>query len=260
MIFHKGRLPKNENKDYFIKSSKLEIVNSFKYLGITFSTQLSFTKHLQNKNSEANARMSYMFSKYQIRHLPLSLVIKLFNVYVLPLYTYGLPIWITSTSGNIVKSANAVQTKYLKRYLGIPRHTNNAIVYHITETKPLYNTLTELAPKTTGAMYLPEEMSGYQLKFLQSLPETPYYNNIEEVPTWFWLSKKLYNINPNFHLRKKFLNEILDFDHKDFCINSNFHSKIELGCICKFCNQLMTNYHIRFCNVIQSNQTDPNYK
>ena len=115
MIFHKGRLPKNENKEYFIGQTKLEIVNSFKYLGITFSTQLSFTKHLQSKNAEANARISYMFSKYPLRHLPLSLVTRLFNIYVLPLYTYGLPIWITNVSDNVIKSANAVQTKYLKR-------------------------------------------------------------------------------------------------------------------------------------------------
>ena len=256
MIFHKGRLPKNEDKDYFIKSTKLEVVNTFKYLGITFSTQLSFTKHLQNKNSEANARISYMFSKYQLGHLPLSLVIRLFNIYVLPLYTYGLPIWITSTSDNIEKSTNAVQTKYLKRYLGLPRHTNNAIVHHLTETRPLYNSLAELAPKATGAMYLPVEMSGYQLKFLQTLPEVPLNNNIEDIPTWFWLSKRIHNINSNYFVRKKFLIELLDLDHKDFCTNSNFHCKIGLECICKHCNQQMTNYHKRLCNLTQINPND----
>ena len=249
MIFHKGRLPKNETKDYFINSTKLEIVNNFKYLGITFSTQLSFTKHLQNKNAEANARIAYLFSKYKLSLLPISLVMRLFNVYILPLYTYALPIWITNTSVNAVKSANAVQTKYLKRYLGLPKHANNSIVHHITETKPLFNLLTESAPKTTGAMYLPTELSGYQLEFLKSLPEVQPYNYIEEVPTWFWISKRMLNINPNYHLRKKFLVEIFDLDHKDFCSNNKFHCKVEQECICRFCDKQMTYYHHRFCNL-----------
>ena len=190
-----------------------------------------------------------MFSKYKLDHLPLYLVKKLFNIYVLPLYTYGLPIWITRTSNNVVKSTNAVQTKYLKRYFGVPKHTNNAIIHHIAETKPLYHQLTELAPKTTGAMYLPTEMNGYQIKFLQSLPETTPFNSYEEVPTWFWLSQRIININPNYHLRKRFLNEILDLNHRVFCVNEGFHCKIGPECICIFCNQQMTYYHQRFCSL-----------
>ena len=185
-----------------------------------------------------------MFLHYDMTEL----VMRLFNIYVLPLYTYGLPIWITSTSGNVIKSSNAVQTKFLKRYLGLPKHTNNAIIYHITETRPLYNRLTELAPHTTGAMYLPTEMSGYQMKFLQTLPEVPAYNVVEEVPTWFWLSRRIININQNYHLRRKFLNEILDLNHKDFCQTNSFHCKIEPECRCEICGKQMSYYHSRFCN------------
>jgi len=44
LVFHRGRLP---DCSFFLDNNALEIVNNFCYLGFTFSTQLSFTSHLQ---------------------------------------------------------------------------------------------------------------------------------------------------------------------------------------------------------------------
>ena len=43
LIFHKGRLPK---LSFLLQNSELEIVSEFKYLGFTFTPQLSFSKHI----------------------------------------------------------------------------------------------------------------------------------------------------------------------------------------------------------------------
>ena len=45
LIFHKGRVTKST---FHIDGREIEIVNSFTYLGFTFTPQLKFSQHLQN--------------------------------------------------------------------------------------------------------------------------------------------------------------------------------------------------------------------
>ena len=112
MIFHKGLLPK---QDIFLNDIILEVVNKFKYLGFPFSCQLSFSTHLQNLNSKARSRIGLLFSRLPINRLPLALALKIFDIYVLSIYRYGLPMWINSCSITAMKELDSVYLKYLKR-------------------------------------------------------------------------------------------------------------------------------------------------
>ena len=72
VIFHKGRLP--ECKILF-RDVELERVNEFTYLGITFSTQLSFSSHLQSLVTKANSRIGLLFSKLELQSMSLEVLL-----------------------------------------------------------------------------------------------------------------------------------------------------------------------------------------
>ena len=137
-IFHKGCLP-NDDKDFIftINNEKIEIVKEFKYLGMILTTQLSFTKHLAMINVKSKTKVAMIFNKLKSLDLTKDLYIRIFDCYVLPSYLYGLEIWNNKVSLCTTLTMNAVFTKYLKRYLGLPFMTNNSIVYQLTETHPL---------------------------------------------------------------------------------------------------------------------------
>ena len=248
MIFHKGRLPNSDKVDFYIEENKLEIVNEFPYLGFTFTTQLSFSKHIAKANAKARSKIGMLFSKLPIRELPFELALKLFKIYVVPTYTYGLPIWMSNVSKTSLKQINTVFLKFLKRYLGVPDHANNAIVYHITGTSPFSEHLKSIAPKSLGSILVPEELSGYRLQFLEQIPLPEDFNNIENIPTWFWVTRQLYKMPTSFYYRKKISREILDMNHKYQCSQVKFHAKIDQDkCICLQCHSQMSHFHYRFC-------------
>jgi hypothetical protein len=72
MIFHRGRLPQESN-DFQYAGESLEIVKAFCYLGFWFSTQLSFTRHLETAIAKARARIGLLFAKLPLTDIPLDL-------------------------------------------------------------------------------------------------------------------------------------------------------------------------------------------
>jgi len=138
MAFYRGRPP---TCSFTLENMPLESVNEFTYLGFQFTTQLSFSAHLLNITTKANSRCGTLMTRLPIKDLPLNLALQLFNCYALPLFRYGVAFWIGSCSPSSQQTANACFTKFLKTYLGVPYHANNAITHFLTNTCPLSNTL-----------------------------------------------------------------------------------------------------------------------
>ena len=141
MIFHKGRKPKHT---FFLDNQEIEQVSSFVYLGFTFTTQLSFSKHVSSINAKAASKCGFLFSKILTPNIPLHVALDLFNCYVLPSYRYGLSLWLGRASEASMCALNAVFSKFLKRYLGVNYHTSNSITHFLTNTAPLTTTLKSL--------------------------------------------------------------------------------------------------------------------
>mgnify|MGYP003897552265 CR=1 FL=1 len=97
LIFHKGRLPKCQ---FTLNGAELEIVNEFKYLGFTFSSQLSFTSHLESLNSKAASKCGYLLSNLKSFNVSTQVILDLFACYILPTYHYGLALWFGKCSGH----------------------------------------------------------------------------------------------------------------------------------------------------------------
>jgi hypothetical protein len=134
MIFYYGPQPRNV---FTYNRHELENVNTFTYLGVVLTTRLSARRHIKQIVSKCNARVGLLFAQLPMKELPLDVILRLFNIYVLPIATYALPVWFSQATSSQTRPLNAVFTKYLKRWLCIPYSVNNAIVYHLTETRPL---------------------------------------------------------------------------------------------------------------------------
>jgi len=249
LIFHHGRLPECS---FTLNGEQLEIVNSFEYLCFTFSPQLPFTKHVQALVTKANSRCGILRSRLPINNLSIELVLSTFACYIIPIFRYGLPLWLNATSNSAKQSVNAVLTKFLKSYLCIPFHANDVITHFVTNTQPLLRTLEFMALECTSSFVFPEELHGHSLSFLVNLVQPPSYNVIPEIPTFFWRSKSFCNIPTNALFRKKLCREIFDIDHVLFCERANFHGLDRTECICIGCRENMGYYHQQICSAYES--------
>ena len=151
-------------------------------------------------------------------------------------------------------SVNSILTKFLKRYLGVPYNTSNAIIYHITDLKPLTCFLGELCHERTGNLLFPESLDGLQLSLFNRLPVIDWNKKEEiweKVPTYFWRSRQILSIPVNDRYRRKVCREICDCSHFEHCKNSTFHV-YNIDCICKYCGDNLHPYHItyNFCTEV----------
>lgn len=209
LVFHRGRLPACS---FSVGGSPLEIVNSFTYLGFTFTVQLSFTSHLSSMITKANSRIGLLFQKLPLSHLPLALVLDTFNCFILSIFRYGLHLWLSKVSKASLSSLDSLFTKFLKRYLGLPYFTNNAVIHHLTNTIPLSHTLIKLAHSSPLKANFPRSFSGTRFSFMTSLPDPPSdYSPISLIPSTFWLSPVISpdHLPTDPKIRRSFLSSVL---------------------------------------------------
>jgi len=171
---------------------------------------------------------------------------------ILPIFTYGLPIYITNCSNSTLQSIDATFLKFLKRYMQIPPHSNNAIVYFITSTITLSEQLQHLSPHTTHAISFPPGFNGYKLSFLSSHTSNEVSPTIEFVPSTFWMSRNLHVIPTHKSIRRRLCREVFDTEHHLLCKTTTFHPHSTLTCLCKFCNEHAHIYHERYCKMTLS--------
>ena len=186
-------------------------------------------------------------SRLPLNSLPLDLVLSLFSCYITPIFRYGLPLWLSSNSNTTKQSINAVLTKFIKSYLGVPYHASNSIMRYLSKTQPLMRTLESMAPSCSHNFIFPKELDGYSISFLKATEPTSAYNIIPDIPTIFWGSRMFHALLRNFQLRKKLCREIFDVDHNLLCSRPEFHGSDRSRCICLGCGVNMGYYHQYVC-------------
>ena len=88
-----------------------------------------------------------------ITNLPINTVVDLFSTFILPIYLYGLPLWLGNFSMSSLQASNATLTKFLKRYLLVSVHSNNASIHFLTLTISFSNSLKK-QPQTPFSLLL----------------------------------------------------------------------------------------------------------
>lgn len=208
MVFFRGRLPAGCSVS--INGHLLERVSRFSYLGFLFSTQLSFSHHVSECISKANARIAWLFHSLPLKHLPLATVLRLFDCFIWPIFTYGIHLWLTRVSQSTITSLNSLFTKFLKRYLCLPFFTLNSITHFLTITRPLFDSLLSFAHSHPLAAGFPRSMSGLLLIPPSAIPQPPpEFSPIPLIPSAFWVSRVIHHLPLSPERRRSLLYPIV---------------------------------------------------
>ena len=134
VVFRKGGfLGKQEKWTY--KNKEVEVVNSYKYLGVTFTTKLSFTASTSAFVSKAKkACYDILKSLKSIDCYDFRVFTTLFDAKVKPILLYASELW----GVNEMIEIERVHLFALKRFLNVSQHCSNSIVYSESGRYPLF--------------------------------------------------------------------------------------------------------------------------
>ena len=127
MVFRKGGvLPRNLG--FYYEGNQIEIVKSFKYLGIVFTAGGSFSG-TQNTLSGQAQKAIFKLNKYlyKFTFIPPKHKLELFDKLITPILNYGCEIW-GFIQGN---SLERVHLQFCKQLLGVKKSTQNDFVYGV---------------------------------------------------------------------------------------------------------------------------------
>lgn len=122
MIFEKGR---HTRYDFFIYDTAIEIVDSFKYLGMTFFKNGNWYRSQKCIAKHASFALHNLFTIFNAIELPISQKCKLFDSLVASILNFGSEIWGMHDASDI----ELVHTKFLRRILGVKKSTNLTALY-----------------------------------------------------------------------------------------------------------------------------------
>ena len=134
IVFRKGGYL-GARERWFFNGIQMPVVNVYKYLGIYFSTKLSFTAACTDLVSRAKGAFLTINQRLSILgNHSIMLVLKLFDKQVMPILQYGSEIW------GLEKSALQCEKLHLfvlKKILGVNQRTPNDLVYGELNRFPL---------------------------------------------------------------------------------------------------------------------------
>ena len=135
VIFRNGGHIASTEK-WFYSGEKLEIVNEYKYLGIIFSTRLTFSYSLEEMAMKARKGvfciLKFLWSLG--KNCP-KLFFKMFDCQIQPMLTYGSEVWGLSADHTAIERVHLFA---IKRLLNISIKTPTALIYCETGRHPLY--------------------------------------------------------------------------------------------------------------------------
>ena len=133
MIFQKRKRPRANADVFKFDSNILEIVESVKYLGVEFSTNGTFTLAKKSAFDKASRAMFSLLQTARRQHLPIDVVMDLFEKMVVPILLYGSEIWGYENLALLEK----LHIKALKFMLHLHKSTKTAMVYGESGRYPL---------------------------------------------------------------------------------------------------------------------------
>ena len=134
VVFRKGGFLSRYEK-WTYNNEPLQVVNSYKYLGVDFTTRLSFNNLTSSFVSKAKqACYGILSSLKKIDCYDLDVFTKLFDTKVKPILLYASELWGCCDFVEIEK----VHLFALKRFLNISLHASNTLVYGESGRYPLH--------------------------------------------------------------------------------------------------------------------------
>ena len=114
----------------------MPVVNAYKYLGIFFSTRLSFMVACRDLNSRGKSALLHIMQKlYKFKNSCMKTFFKIFDIQIQPIVQYGAEIW---GLDNAALQCEQIHLFAIKRFLGVDIKTPNDLVYGETNRYPIY--------------------------------------------------------------------------------------------------------------------------
>ena len=124
-----------DTRPFMYNDSKLDEVDSFKYLGMTINRRanLQYSQKISIQQAlKAKASLECYLNNH--KHMPVKDVFDLFDTLVKPIILFNSEIW----GININKELEQFHLSFMKRILGVKKSTNNCLIYAETGRYPLY--------------------------------------------------------------------------------------------------------------------------
>ena len=135
IVFRKGGYLSAREK-WTLNGISMPVVNVYKYLGILFTTRLSFVPNCKDLASRGkNALLHIMRKLCLLNNTSFQLYIKIFDAQVQPIVQYGAELWGLSKAAVHCESLHLFA---LKRFLCVGIRTPNDLVYGETGRYPIY--------------------------------------------------------------------------------------------------------------------------
>jgi hypothetical protein len=121
-----GRLTSNDV--FWYGSGKLEVVKHFKYLGMIFSSNGTFNKHVEGLASKVRrSLLSLVKFRWRFRELPAQTLLMLFDTLLKPVILYGAEVFISQLlSKTAERQLDIGHSNWCRTVLGVPRGTPSA--------------------------------------------------------------------------------------------------------------------------------------
>ena len=139
MTYRKGGFLGRREKWYY-GENRLEVVNSYKYLGFTMTTKLSTDIALAEYAGRAKNRIISIFrALHKLGPIDINLFFKLFDSQVKPILLYAAEVWGNrqTESANKLPMIERIHMYACKRVLGVSMKTPNALIYAELNRFPL---------------------------------------------------------------------------------------------------------------------------
>jgi hypothetical protein len=135
VIFRKGGHVAAREK-WLYDGMKLEVVNEYKYLGVIFSTGLTFSYSLQDMSNRARKGVFGILKfLWTLGENCPKLFFKLFDCQIQPILTYGAEAWGLIADHTVIERVHLFA---IKRLLNVSAKTPSALVYGESGRYPLY--------------------------------------------------------------------------------------------------------------------------
>ena len=134
VVFRKGGYL-GQREHWVFNGNPMPVVNAYKYLGIYFSTKLSFSAACRDMASKAKKALLVVIQR--LRHYnnsDFSIFKKIFDAKILPIMLYGAEVWGLEKS---VKYCESLHLYAMKKFLAVDIKTPNDFVYKELNRYPI---------------------------------------------------------------------------------------------------------------------------